>query len=265
MRKTKWKAVRSTDILGSRREISSLGIDRGFLEEAAPEPDKGRKGLGAEGGEVVHSRPPRSINKRMAQAWGALSYLLWPGAGSSGARGQSGEGSSGTWGPAEDCEQVSKGPMPSKPSPGGWVPSAHHADDVWVDGLNEDPAGAPHALHQLIEGCPLHLLPLKVGHTVQEVKHHPALGQLPAQQLMQLRSWHIWEGGRGLSLGPRLPQLWGPSEIQGSLPRPQTPCSCGIATTPCREQRIPVSFSILRSKGASSLPSSRLRGHDGLI
>lgn len=64
MGKTKWKAVRSTDILGSRREISSLGIDRGFLEEAAPEPDEGSKGLGAEGGKVVHSRPPRSEHKR---------------------------------------------------------------------------------------------------------------------------------------------------------------------------------------------------------
>lgn len=81
MGKTKWKAVRSTDILGSRREISSLGIDRGFLEEAAPEPDHGSKGLGAGGEGVVHSRPPRSMNKRMAQAWEALSYLLWPGAG----------------------------------------------------------------------------------------------------------------------------------------------------------------------------------------
>lgn len=43
---------------------------------------------------------------------------------------------------------------------------------------------------------------LQVGHTVQEVKHHPTLGQLPAQQFMQLRGWHIWGGRRGLSLGP---------------------------------------------------------------
>lgn len=93
--------------------------------------------------------------------------------------------------------------MPPKPSPRGWVPGAHHADDIWVDGLNEDPPGAPHTLHQLVERCPLHLLPLQVSHTVQEVKHHPTLGQLPAQQFMQLRGRHIWGGVRGMRLGPR--------------------------------------------------------------
>lgn len=123
-------------------------------------------------------------------------------------------------------------PMGTKPSPRGQVPGAHHADDVWVDRLNEDPPSAPHTLHQLIERRPLHLLPLQVGHTVQEVKHHPTLGQLPAQQLMQLRGWHIWGGRRGLSLGPSCH-----SSGQGRallIPKagssaPQTPCFCAIS------------------------------------
>lgn len=80
--------------------------------------------------------------------------------------------------------------------------SAYHADDVWVDGLDEDTPGAPHTFHQFIEGRTLHLLPLEVSHTVQEVKHHPTLGQFPAQQLMQLRGWYIWERKQETEPGP---------------------------------------------------------------
>lgn len=145
--------------------------------------------------------------------------------------------------------QASWVPVPPKffPELGCGVPGAHHADDVWVDRLNEDAPGAPHTLHQLIERCSLHLLPLQVSHTIQEVKHHPALGQLPAQQLVQLRGWHIWGEGMGLSLGPSchssgrgrtllLPQAASP----GLRPHALVP-----SPTPRREQTTPVLSSIL--------------------
>lgn len=124
--------------------------------------------------------------------------------------------------------------FPRAPSP---VPGAHHADDVWVDRLNEDPPGAPHALHQLIECRPLHLLPLQVSHTVQEVKHHPTLGQLPAQQLMQLRGWHIWGRRRGLSPGRSCcssGQGWAflIPRAGSSAPMPR---ASGPSPTPCRK------------------------------
>ena len=204
--KTRWKVVRSADILAIRREISSLGIERGFKEEAAPEPGTAirdlEQGRGVGGG-AHQAWGEYKQKRRVRQALGALTDLRWhwPGAVV-----DSAEGRCGTCGQAEEywvCSphrspQADQSHSCATPTlPRGCVTGAHHADDVWVDRLNEDPPGAPHTLHQLVERCPLHLLPLQVGHTVQEVKHHPALGQLPAQQLMQLRGRHIWEGGRG--------------------------------------------------------------------
>lgn len=138
----------------------------------------------------------------------------------------------------------------------------HHADDVWVDGLNEDSPGAPHTLHQLIERRPLHLLPLQVSHTVQEIKHHPTLGQLPAQQLMQLRGWHIWGGRRRLSPGSSCH-----SSGQGcallipraasSAPRPHVLCH---APLPVESKQFLSHPLFLGSKGASFT----IREPDGL-
>lgn len=143
--------------------------------------------------------------------------------------------------------------MSPKPSPRGPGPGAYHADDVRVDRLNEDPPGAPHTLHQLIECCPLHLLPLQVSHTVQKVKHHPALGQLPAQELVQLRGWHIWGEGRGLSLCPSYQSSGHRRTLRvhtAASPALRPPALCHPSFFAGRMSHPP----FLQGKGAAALP-----------
>lgn len=199
-----WGAARGADKMESskdcrhssqKRELSSWGTERGSVEEAHLSQAVAIRAWGGGGGGRAH------------QAWGEhkQQWPSWPWSGA--LEGGVGRGDVGPsrrvlgfsrTGPSpHPPPQVSSVPVPPRPSPRGRAAGAHHADDVWVDRLNEDSPRAPHTLHQLIERRTLHLLPLQVGHTVQEVKHHPALGQLPAQQLVQLRGRHVWEGGRG--------------------------------------------------------------------
>lgn len=130
--KTRWKAVRSTDILGSKREISSLGIETGFVEEAAPKPNQGDKGLGA-GARVggVHTRSRESVSQSAGWDRSRRHCMTYAGQmpGSSEAGGQSGERRVGLEAKQKSvglilCTgapgQVSRVPMPSKlskPSP----------------------------------------------------------------------------------------------------------------------------------------------------
>lgn len=74
-------------------------------------------------------------------------------------------------------------------------PPSYHLYGLWVEGLDEDPPARGHALHQLVERGALDLLPLQVGHAVQEVEHHAALLQLLAEQVVQLCHRGIWTGG----------------------------------------------------------------------
>lgn len=63
-------------------------------------------------------------------------------------------------------------------------PFSYHLYSLWVERLYEDSSASGHALHQLIERRTFDLLPLQVGHTVQEIKQHAALLQLLTEQIM---------------------------------------------------------------------------------
>ena len=66
-----------------------------------------------------------------------------------------------------------------------------HSNYLRVDGLREDAAARRDVVHNLVQGRPLDLLPLEVGHGVHEVEADAALPQLPDEQLLLLVAGHI--------------------------------------------------------------------------
>ena len=66
-----------------------------------------------------------------------------------------------------------------------------HSNYLRVDGLREDAAARRDVVHNLVQGRPLDLLPLEVGHGVHEVEADAALPQLPDEQLLLLRRRNI--------------------------------------------------------------------------
>lgn len=61
---------------------------------------------------------------------------------------------------------------------------SYHLYSLWVQRFYEDSSARGHTLHQLVECCAFDLLPLQVGHAVQEIKQHTALLQLLTEQIM---------------------------------------------------------------------------------
>lgn len=51
----------------------------------------------------------------------------------------------------------------------------HHVDDLRVRILHQHPSVCGNIVHQLVEGRPLHLLALQIGHRVDEVEDRAAL------------------------------------------------------------------------------------------
>lgn len=131
--KTRWKAVRSTDILSSKREISSLDIKRGFMAQTAPDPDQGDnldlgQRWGGRGSSAHQALGEHKQKCRVGQAQEALSNLHWPGVASIEARGQSEKGRVGLEAKQKSAEfilhtgapgQDSTVPTPSPPPEAG--------------------------------------------------------------------------------------------------------------------------------------------------
>lgn len=62
----------------------------------------------------------------------------------------------------------------------------HHVDDLRVCSLHQHPSVCGDVVHQLVEGRPLHLLALQVGHRVDEVEDRAALLEFLGEQFMLL-------------------------------------------------------------------------------
>ena len=69
--------------------------------------------------------------------------------------------------------------------------AAHHANNLRINGLREDAPAGGDVVDDLVEGGPLDLLALEVGHGVHEVEADAALAQLPDEQVLLLRRGHI--------------------------------------------------------------------------
>ena len=67
-----------------------------------------------------------------------------------------------------------------------------HSNYLRVDGLREDAAARRDVVHNLVQGRPLDLLPLEVGHRIHEVEPDTALSQLSDEQLLLLVAGNIW-------------------------------------------------------------------------
>ena len=66
-----------------------------------------------------------------------------------------------------------------------------HSNYLRVDGLREDAATCRDVVHNLVQGRPLDLLPLEVGHGVHEVEANTALSEFADKQFLLLRARHI--------------------------------------------------------------------------
>lgn len=70
---------------------------------------------------------------------------------------------------------------------------SYHADDLWVNWLSQNSPTRCDVVHQFIKCAALHLLPLQVGHRVEEIESHTALPKLPQEQVLLLGSRNIWQ------------------------------------------------------------------------
>lgn len=84
---------------------------------------------------------------------------------------------------AENCARNTGDSVSRVRAHGG---NAYHLDGLRVDGLGDDAVLVAQVLDQLVQSCPLHLLPLEVAQWLREVEQHAALAQFLDEQLLTL-------------------------------------------------------------------------------